>query len=334
MGYEIGEAESGIPYRTPRLLRFSVLFQIIIILALFTAFEIGLRAFDIEPLPPKPNDASWHFRHDPELGWSARANTVSQITITRTVSMRYNSLGMRDHEPVPGASSRILFLGDSFTWGFDVEPEERFSDRLRSYLPGVDILNAGITGYGTDQQYLQLQRLWPDVNPSVVVLIFCVDNDRQDNSANYRNFAFKPYLAQVDGQWQFLGQPVPVSSRQLIADNWFARHFATIRLAIVAYSSIKKRETSVPDPTEHLIAMMRDFVELRGAKFLVGLQRNEPVLEEFLNSQRIPYTRFDEAERFPSWGSHWTPGGHTLVAERLLTLLSKEGAIPIVAKDQ
>jgi hypothetical protein len=333
MGDETSKAESSVPYRMPRFLRF-ISFEIIIILALLTAIEIGLRAFNIAALPPEPNDASWRFRHDPELGWAARANSVAQITVTRTVSMRHNSLGMRDIEPTPGASSRILFLGDSFAWGFDVEPEERFSDRLRSYLPAVDILNAGVAGYGTDQEYLQLQRLWPLVKPTVVVLIFCVENDRLDNSSNYRYFAFKPYLAHVDGQWQFLGQPVPVSPRQLIADNWLAQHFVTIRLVIDAYSSIRNRETSVPDPTEHLITMMRDFVESRGAKFLVGLTRAESTLQALLNSQKIPYALFDEAERFPSWGSHWTPDGHALVAERLLALLSKERAVPIGAAEQ
>jgi hypothetical protein len=331
MTREISKAESGM---RDRKLRFSyvVSIQIIIVLALLVIAEIALRVLDLPMIRLPPSDRIWGFRHDPDLGWSLPPHNARQVTVTRTVSMRSNSLGLRDAELAPGTGPTILFLGDSFTEGFDVEPEERFSDRLRGNLPAVRILNAGVTGYGTDQEYLQLQRLWPRVEPTVVVLMFCVDNDREDNSSNYRYFAFKPYLTNVGGQWQFRGQPVPISPQILFNENWFALNFATVRLTIVAYSSISNDHVSVPDPTERLIAMMRDLVEAHGAKFLVGLQRQEPSLEAFLSSQKIPYTRFDEAEKYPTWGSHWTPAGHTLVAARLLTLLAKEGAVPAVTE--
>src|SRR5258708_39165750 len=107
----------------------------------------------------------------------------------------------------------------------------------------------------------------------------CVDIDRGDNSANYRYFSCKPYLANVDGRWQFRGYPIPVAPQLSFYNNWFALHFASVRLALLGYSSIRNRKVSVPDPTEQLVAMMRDLVEAHGAKFLVGLRRQEPALE-------------------------------------------------------
>jgi lysophospholipase L1-like esterase len=333
MTREIPTSQSGMRDRALRFLYIASI-QMVIVLALLIVAEIALRSFDPPMVRLPPSDRVWGFRHDPDLGWSLPPHNARQVTVTRTVSMRSNSLGLRDIELAPGSGPTILFLGDSFTEGFDVEPEERFSDRLRANLPGVRILNAGVTGYGTDQEYIQLQRLWSRVEPTVVVLMFCVDNDREDNSSNYRYFAFKPYLANVGGQWQFRGQPVPLSPQILFNENRFALNFATVRLAMVAYSSIKNDHVSVPDPTERLVAMMRDLVEARGAKFLVGLQRQEPSLETFLNSQKIPYTRFDEAEKYPTWGSHWTPTGHASVAARLLALLAKEGAVPAVTESR
>jgi hypothetical protein len=298
------------------------------VLAVLALSELLLRVFDLKQVRLEPTDRRHGYLYDPELGWIGPPNTLTHLNASRPTSPRHNSLGLRDVELVPSVGPTILFLGDSFVYGIDVEAEERFTERLRSDLPGVRIVNAGIAGYGTDQEYLLLQRLWPRVEPSVVVLMFCVDNDRVDNSANYRYFAFKPYLTNVEGSWQFRGYPIPVAPQLSFYNNWFARRFASVRLAILGYSSIRNRKVSVPDPTEQLVTMMRDLVEARGAKFLVGLQRQEPALEAFLDSQKIPYTRFDEAERYPTWGSHWTPAGHALVAERLMTFLAKEGAVP------
>jgi hypothetical protein len=83
----------------------------------------------------------------------------------------------------------------------------------------------------------------------------------------------------------------------------------------------------VPDPTEHLIAMMRDFVQARGAKFLVGEQKREhdPKIGAFLDAQGIAHTVFDAAESFDDFGFHWTPKGHVAVADALLVLFARSG---------
>jgi hypothetical protein len=66
--------------------------------------------------------------------------------------------------------------------------------------------------------------------------------------------------------------------------------------------------------------MMKEFVESKGAKFLIGLQYRDPALETALTATKTPYTSFDGAEHEFGDGDHWTPKGHELVAERLLTL--------------
>jgi len=319
-------SKSGRPRHAARRLRV-ILILIFNVLAVLALSEFLLRVFDLKQVHLEPSDKNPGYRYDADVGWIGPANTLTHLNASRPTTLRHNSLGLRDVEPAPSAGPTILFLGDSFVYGSDVEAEERFTERLREDLPTVRIVNAGIAGYGTDQEYLLLQRLWPRVEPDVVVLIFCVDNDRDDNSTNYRA-AFKPYLTNVEGRWQFRGYPIPKAPQVCFYDNWFALHFASVRLAMVGYSSIRNHVVSVPDPTEQLFSMVRDLVQARGAKFLVGLERREPALETFLNSKKIPYISFDEAERYPKWGGHWTPAGHTLVAQRLLTLLSKEGAIP------
>jgi hypothetical protein len=71
------------------------------------------------------------FRFDPELGWSAAPHAGSQsTTANRTIWSQHNGLGLRERELSDIASDRILFLGDSFTWGFDADVNERFTDLL------------------------------------------------------------------------------------------------------------------------------------------------------------------------------------------------------------
>jgi lysophospholipase L1-like esterase len=249
------------------------------------------------------------------------------FTGTRTVSVRNNSLGLRDVEPAPARKPTVLFVGDSFVWGYDAEANERFTDLLRAKLPATRIVNAGVPGYGTDQEYLLLARIWNATNPDVVVLMFCTGNDRADNSSNMRNGGYyKPYLPRAgDGAWHFAGQPVPWSRHVYFHENPVVRNLWLARAAVTGFVQLAHPEIELPDPTERLVAMMREMVETRGAKFLVGLQYHEALLEAFLRARGIPSIAFDGAPTYPSDGFHWTPEGHAVVAQRLMPLLAAAG---------
>jgi lysophospholipase L1-like esterase len=307
-----------------------VLVHLAIIAAVLVATELLLRALDWRELRDsyEPGRALL-FRHDPELGWAPVPNASATFTGTRTINVRNNSLGLRDVEPAPARKPTVLVLGDSFVWGYDVEANERFTELLRAKLPDARIVNAGVPGYGTDQEYLLLARVWSTFKPDVVVLMFCTGNDRADNSANMRNGGYyKPYLERAgDGAWHFAGQPVPWSRHVYFRDNALARHLWLARAAVTGYVQLAHPEVEVPDPTERLVDMMRETVEARGAKFLVGLQYHEARLEAVLRERGIPSTAFDGAPTYPGDGFHWTPEGHAVVAQRLKRLLGDAGIL-------
>jgi lysophospholipase L1-like esterase len=290
--------------------------------------EAILRAVDLRELRDsyEPGRALL-FRHDAELGWAPIPNASATFTGTRTIDVRNNSLGLRDIEPGGAGKPTVMFLGDSFVWGYDVETNERFTEVLREKLPAARIVNAGIPGYGTDQEYLLLDRIWSAVRPDMVVLMYCTGNDRLDNSANMRNGGYyKPYLERAaPDAWRFAGQPVPWSRHVYFRDNALVRHLWLARAAVTGFVQLRHPEIEVPDPTERLVGMMRDLVEARGAKFLVGLQYHEAQLEAFLRARGIPFAAFDEARIYPQDGNHWTPEGHALVAHRLMPLLAAAG---------
>lgn len=173
-----------------------------------------------------------------------------------------------------------------------------------------------------------LRRLWRAFDPDVVVLIFCVDNDRRDNSTNINAGYFKPYLEQApDASWRFFGQPVTKSRHTYFTDNPLVRNLWLARAAVTGYVYFRYPKVVVPDPTEQLIKMMRDFVAGRGAKFFVGVQRHEARMEAFLRAEHIPYTSFDGAE--VGDGIHWTPSGHRVVSAGLKSLLEANGVLAL-----
>src|SRR5499427_1347921 len=297
-----------------------------IIVAILFAAELLLRVIDFSG--PSRFELGEAFQFDPELGWVPVPNAATQQTSgNRTISVRHNSLGLRERELSDIAPDRFLFLGDSFTYGYDAEANERFSDLLQKALPRYGIVNAGVSGYGTDQQFLLMKRLWNEINPKYVVLTFCVDNDRDDNTSSYRYRKYhNPYFVRTgDGEWQVRGYPLPRPSRNDLSDSASLERFALVRFAVDASRALRNREIIVPDPTEDLIGMMRRTVEARGARLVVGLQRHEPRLETYLQAQKIPYVTFDDAPGYPVAGWHWTPEGNAVVAKTYLALFAELG---------
>jgi hypothetical protein len=300
-------------------------------LATLVTLEVFLRVADFRMLREGMTERSLSYRYDEELGWAPMPGSSSIIKNVRSIHAQHNSLGLRDIEFSLDARPTILFLGDSFVWGLDAEADERFTDLLRRRLSGHKILAAGISGYGTDQEYLLLKRLWPKVRPAVVVLIFCTQNDRGDNSTNIRYEGYqKPYFASAaDGSLVLEGQPVPKSRLQYIKEDWLVRNLWLARLVTASYVGVRYPLLFVPDPTERLVSKLRDFVEANGAKFLVGLQYLDPELIRHLRANRIPFVGFDGADFYPGagTGAHWTPEGHKVVAERMLGLLSENNIV-------
>jgi hypothetical protein len=303
-------------------------------LVTLAALEVFLRIADFREFRETLTESAFAYDYDAGLGWVPAPGSSGTIVSFRTTHYKHNSLGLRDEEFSLDAKPTVVFLGDSFVWGLDSEANERFSDLLKPRIPDYKILAAGVSGFGTDQEYLLLQRIWPKVKPAVVVLIFSGLNDRQDNvrSLYYFNY-YKPYFAtQPDGSLVLMGQPVPRSHLLYFRDNWLVRNLWLARLATNAYLRLRHPIVTVPDPSEKLVAKIRDFVEGNGAKFMVGIQHHDAALVRFLEATRIPFVKLEGADYIKDfkenvWGAHWTPEGQKDVAERIYGMLSANGVV-------
>ena len=101
---------------------------------------------------------------------------------TKNVPYRTNSDGFRDREPGekrPGVP-RVVVLGDSYVFGWAVLEAETFPTRAEALLRregrAVEILNAGVPGYNTEQESYLLEEILPRRRPDAVVVGYTMND--------------------------------------------------------------------------------------------------------------------------------------------------------------
>lgn len=93
--------------------------------------------------------------------------------------------GSREYRDPKQADFRVLFLGDSFTYGVGLNDDQTFTYLVEKILGArnlsVETINAGNPGKGTDYELRLLQTLGPELKPDLVVVCFFW-NDFYDNA--------------------------------------------------------------------------------------------------------------------------------------------------------
>src|SRR5215216_2242415 len=170
----------------------------------------------LNPLYVSPErDHFW--KYDSLLGWAHQPGQegILETPQFRTV-VRINESGLRDPEHSYERQNdieRILVLGDSFAWGYGVEEPERFSQLLEKSL-GVEVINAGVSGYSTDQELLWYKNEGIKYETDLVILVLA-GNDVGDNDQQLVNtIYYKPRFVLEEDQLVLQGYPVPKTSPQ------------------------------------------------------------------------------------------------------------------------
>ena len=277
------------------------------------------------------------YLYDAKLGWR---NIPGWTATTNGRKLTINKNGLRDSEhpfDKPNGVKRILILGDSFAWGYGVADDELFASRLEKLLGEkpispkgrYEVINTGVSGWGTDQEYLFLKQEGFSYSPDVVVLAFFIVNDIHNNATSSQYGMQKPVF--VNRQLELANVPVPKPSAKS----------GTI--------------SSVDDPVEITIAIIERMSDecrkrncrllvMKFGRFLPGISGNphiqsaETRLERRLNGQRkIPY--FDLDDEFTAHGissitllrgnddGHWNATGHRLVADYLYDAIVKHALL-------
>ena len=111
----------------------------------------------------------------------------------KMVTISTNSLGLRGPETTiekPPNTKRILFLGDSYTFGVYCNDDEVYPRVLERFYssesPRVEALNAGYAdGWSPDEHYAWLKNRGLSFRPDLVVYGFFIGNDLEDINPNH-----------------------------------------------------------------------------------------------------------------------------------------------------
>jgi hypothetical protein len=214
----------------------------------------------------------------------------------------------------PNGTLRIALLGDSFTEALQVDDDVSFARLVERRLAArigrpVEVLNFGVSGFGTAQEYLQLKhRVWAFA-PDAVVVDVLTANDVADNHPTLNRAPHMPSFRVVDGALR-LDESYLASDAQKSEDGWFApasrsmtRHSRVLQVLHAATNALGRHDdSSAPraagaetgldmdvyrepvspvwreawDVTERLLEAMRDEARRHGVPFYVVTLSNGP----------------------------------------------------------
>ena len=152
------------------------------LLALGT-WEIILRLkwFKSLTIPAGIDDPHFHHRLKP-------LETYHFTSSEFDVEVRTNRFGLRGPDPsrpkAPGVT-RILMVGDSYTFGFPVRDDETFCALIERDLKAqgypVEVVNAGVSGTSPTLHYLGLRDQFLAFDPDLVILWFDLGDVQEDH---------------------------------------------------------------------------------------------------------------------------------------------------------
>lgn len=122
----------------------------------------------------------------PVYGWAPIPGLTGRTaTIEYDYAFHHSRQGMRTNQLYAAnrpddTLQRVLFLGDSFTYGVGVEDDANFVSLLHQQRPRTEFINTGANGYGQRQQLAILQTLGAALKPDITVVMFFW-NDLEDN---------------------------------------------------------------------------------------------------------------------------------------------------------
>lgn len=165
--------------------------------------ELGLRLAGVSyPIFSKiDGDLGVVLRPDAEGWWKTEGEAY----------VRINGDGLRDRDhsrSKPADVLRIAVLGDSFAEAVQVKAEDAFWAVLEHDLRGCpalggrepEVINFGVSGYGTAQELIMLRRRVWAYSPDVVLLAVTPTNDIRNNFKALEKDERRPYFVRDGGK--------------------------------------------------------------------------------------------------------------------------------------
>jgi hypothetical protein len=189
-------------------------------------------------------------------GVALRSNVAGTYQREGRNHVSINSAGLRDREheiAKPADTIRIALLGDSYCEAMQLPMEQTFWWLLQHRLEScsqfagkhVEVINFGVSGYGTGQELITLrQQVW-QYSPDIVMLLVTTNNDISDNVRVLKKTNQIPYyyfngneLVEDDS---FRTSPAFRWRAFSRVGTWFRDHLRTVQLGYEIQLLIKTK---------------------------------------------------------------------------------------------
>lgn len=303
---------------------------------------------------------------DPVVGYVPTpgfAGTFVRGEYEHGVTIGKSGLRGGDSRPRRPETYRIVCLGDSFTWGLGVADDEayphRLEQRLLGHFPGVDVqvLNAGVPGYGTADELRYFESRVDELDPDLVVVQFLAENDFNDNR--------QPALGRVDVRDGWLHSAEPPRPQPQRTIEWLKRHSVLVRavseragyfaarLGLATATDGDRFSEADAARASHLLGRLAALARARGAEALFVFATSQtPVVAEkevevaaarvvedaaraagagFLELTPALRRRDDRYDLYYPLDGHWTAEGHAAAAEEIGAYIVREHGNAIAA---
>jgi hypothetical protein len=252
----------------------------------------------------------------------------------------------------PKTAPRVLFLGDSYTYGVGVNDDQAFPHQVEAILNAkgyaAEMINAGNPGKGTDYELKLLQTLGPALKPDLVVVCFYWNDFSDNNEGEYFRLGKngelipkKPHSLTAKKAWV---ENLPVI-RWLL--SWsHAANLVKVSIIDLLRSPSKaaaklKYQPEAPKPdikmTQMIISQLIKTAKVQGSDILFFYLPDEPQVDQYRKSGQIsryeqdfislvkaqnaePYsltaamTAVQGRIALQYWG-HWSPAAHLIAAK-------------------
>jgi len=243
--------------------------------------------------------APFWYRPDAQMGWTLRPNIQGWFIKEGRAFVTINSAGFRDREHTldkPDEVFRVAVLGDEHSEAMQVELADTWWSLVGRQLEGcsvaggkhVEVLNFGVSSYGTAQELAMLESVAMRYRPDLVLLQFSAGNDPQNNSFALAVEKERPFyrldaggVPRIDDSFN----TTPKFQRHAAPSHELARRVADRSRAVQWLSMLPedKRPPGVQKAllgppaselwedawriTEALVLRMDDYVRRNGARF-------------------------------------------------------------------
>jgi len=285
----------------------------------------------------------------PTRGWTLKPNLRDVPFRGKLVNS--NSKGIRGTQEFawekPAGVTRIVVLGDSFTFGEEVGDDETYSHHLQALLPNSEVLNLGVHGYAHDQMLLYLKEEGLKYHPDIVILGFMPD-DMERNILSFRDYA-KPHFAVREGRLELTTGPVPRPEEMLSAEKWRSKFGDLLVMARSRYEWRSGKTAAIrKELSAAILDEMKSAAEAAGARpafAYLPVYGEIPRTDEGMTSrERAFFTYCKErgiaslyvqpafrakaraGAKFKTTG-HWGPLEHMTAAEGLAAELAAKGLV-------